>query len=212
MIHVSVQNKPLFLVDKINAAVDEYLHRPTTIFIDEVNAAAVRTMLQELEDPRFYTGVLLHSDLSALLEAVKKELTVLVAAGGLVYTPTNELLLINRLGRWDLPKGKLDPGESLEACALREIEEETGAAGLSIDHPLQVTYHTYHQNGTHYLKESHWFLIKAAKKSALQPQTEEDITECLWVPLKEIEKYIAGAFPTIVQVLRKGIEVLQPLK
>jgi 8-oxo-dGTP pyrophosphatase MutT (NUDIX family) len=209
MIPISVQNKPLLLVDKITTDVDEYLHRPTTLFIDELNTAAVRTMLQELADPRFYAGVLLHHDLGALLNAVKKELHVLVAAGGLVYTRSHEILLINRLRRWDLPKGKLDEGESLEECALREIEEETGASNLSIDQPLQVTYHTYHQHGHHCLKESHWYLVKAAEKSALQPQTEEDIAECRWVPIQEIDNYIDGAFPTIAQVLRQGMEILQ---
>ncbi len=210
MIEISVQNKPLLLAEKITPAVEELLHRPTTLFIDEHNGAAVRTMLQGLEDPRFYAGVLLYPDSNDLLAAVKKELDVVVAAGGLVYTPGHDLLLIHRLRRWDLPKGKLDEGESLEACALREIEEETGATHLSIDRPLQVTYHTYHRQGRHHLKESHWFLVKAAEKSELKPQTEEDIEECRWVPATEVQPYIDAAFPTIVQVLREGIGLLPP--
>jgi 8-oxo-dGTP pyrophosphatase MutT (NUDIX family) len=210
MIHISVQNKPLLLVDKITFEVDEYLHRPTTIFLDELNPSAVQTMLQELEDARFYYGVFLHHNLEDLLNAFKAELNVIVAAGGLVHTLQNELLLICRLRRWDLPKGKLDEGENLEECALREIEEETGAKGLSIEQPLQTTYHTYYQNGKNNLKESHWYLIKAKEKTPLKPQIEEDIEECRWVPINEIETYLDGAFPTIAAVLKEGLQILQP--
>lgn len=210
MIHISVQNKKLLLVDKITFEVDEYLHRPNTIFMEELNPAAVRTILQELEKRRFDYGIFLHHNLSELLEAFKAELNVIVAAGGLVYTPQYELLLICRLRRWDLPKGKLDEGENLEECALREIEEETGVTGLTIEQPLQVTYHTYHQNGKNNLKESHWYLIKAKEKTSLKPQTEEDIEECRWVPIDEIKTYTSGAFPTIASVLEEGIHLLQP--
>ena len=209
MIHISVNNKPLLLVDKITFEVDEYLHRPTTIFVDELNSSAVKTMLQELENPRFYYGVFLHHNLEDLLAAFKAELNVIVAAGGLVHTPQKDLLLILRLRRWDLPKGKLDEGENLEECAIREIKEETGAIGLTIERPLQVTYHTYRHNGRNNLKESHWFLIKAEEKTPLKPQTEEDIEQCVWVPMDNIQPYIDGAFPTIAAVLKEGIEILQ---
>jgi 8-oxo-dGTP pyrophosphatase MutT (NUDIX family) len=210
MIHISIQNKPLLLVDKITFDVNEYLHRPTTIFLDSLNPSAVRTMLKEMENPRFYHGVFLHPNLNELFDAFKAELNVIVAAGGLVHTPENEVLLIRRLSRWDLPKGKLNEGENLEECALREIEEETGATGLNIERPLQITYHTYHQHGKNNLKESHWFLIKAKEKTALTPQTEEDIENCRWVPLNEIDQYMGEAFPTIVSVLKEGISLLQP--
>jgi 8-oxo-dGTP pyrophosphatase MutT (NUDIX family) len=209
MLHISIQNKPLFLVDKITFEVDDYLHRPTTIFLDELNPAAVKTILQEMENDRFYAGVFLHHNLNELLNAFKEQLNVVPAAGGLVYTPQNDILLIHRLGRWDLPKGKLDDGETLEECAIREIEEETGANGLSIVQPLQVTYHTYHQKGKNNLKESHWFLIKAEEKTKLTPQTEEDVQQCIWVPISDIQPYVDGSFPTIAQVLKQGVSLLQ---
>lgn len=208
MVTIYIQNKPIYLVDKINAGIEEYLHRPTTLFIDELDPSAVRTMLQEMEEPRFYYGVYQHSNLEELLSAFKAELNVVVAAGGLVHTPQNDLLLIHRLGRWDLPKGKLDEGESLEECALREIHEETGADHLSLESPLTVTYHTYHQNGKNNLKESHWYLIEAGEKTALSPQTEEDIAQCLWVPLTDIQPYIDGAFASIADVLKAGVKML----
>ena len=209
MVTIYVQNKPIYLVETVKKEIEDYLHRPTTLFLDELDPSAVRTMLQEMEDPRFYYGVFQHVDLDELLTAFKAELNVVVAAGGLVYTPQKDLLLIHRLGRWDLPKGKLEDGESLENCALREIEEETGAGQLSIDKPLMITYHTYHQNGKNNLKESHWYLVKAKEKTNLSPQTEEDVTQCLWVPLAGIGPYIDGAFASIADVLKAGVNILE---
>lgn len=209
MVTIYIQNKPLYLVDTVSKEIEDYLHRPTTIFIDELDPSAVRTMLQEMEEPRFYYGVFRHSNVDELLQAFKAELNVLIAAGGLVHTPQNDLLLIHRLGRWDLPKGKLDEGEMLEECALREIKEETGADQLSLEKPLTITYHTYHQNGRNNLKESHWYLIKAKEKMPLTPQTEENVEQCLWVPLAEIDSYIDGAFASIADVLKEGKSVLK---
>lgn len=208
MATIYIQNKPLYLAGKIGPDIEDYLHRRETIFIDELTPAAVKTMLHEMEQPEFYQGVFLHPDPDELLAAFKDQLNVIVAAGGLVHTPQDDLLLIRRLGRWDLPKGKLDEGESLEACALREIREETGAEGLSMEKPLLVTYHTYHQKGKNNLKESHWYLIKAAEKTPLTPQTEEDVTDCVWVPIADVQPYIDGAFASIADVLKEGVKVL----
>jgi 8-oxo-dGTP pyrophosphatase MutT (NUDIX family) len=51
---------------------------------------------------------------------------IIKAGGGIVVNEQNEVLLIYRRGKWDLPKGKLDDGETIEECALREVKEETG--------------------------------------------------------------------------------------
>ena len=209
MVKIYIQNKPLFLVDSLNNEVEDYLHRPTTIFIDELSPSAVKTMLHELEQPEFYYGVYMHHNTTELLETFKAQLEVILAAGGLVYTDENELLLIHRLGHWDLPKGKLDEGETLEECALREINEETGAGFLTLEKLLHVTYHTYQQDGRKILKESHWYLVKAGEKTPLTPQTNENIAQCLWVPMAEIQPYIDGAFASVADVLRKGTAMLQ---
>ncbi len=208
MIKIYIKGKPLFLVDTITKEIDDYLHRTDTLFIDELNLTTLKTMLQEIEKPDYYAGVFLHHNTNELLLAFKSQLTVIVAAGGLVYTNDNELLLIFRKGKWDLPKGKLDEGEELETCALREIEEETSASALTIENPLFISYHTYNEKGKNILKESHWFLVKANNKSNLQPQTEEDIEKCEWVPVSELLSYLHNAHASIGDVIATGVRQL----
>ncbi|HEX8314599.1 MAG TPA: NUDIX domain-containing protein [Flavisolibacter sp.] len=204
MVKIYVHNKPLFLADVIDSEIEEYIHRPDIIYIDELNSPAIKTMLQQLEQEDFYGGVLYHHDLNELLESVKTHLTVIQAAGGLVRTDQNEILLIFRKGKWDLPKGKLDEGEDLASCALREIKEETGAANLQIEKPLQITYHTYHEKGKHILKESHWFLVKTGANSPLTPQREEDIEKCEWVPVEHLSPYLDNMHASINDLLKKA--------
>ena len=55
----------------------------------------------------------------------------MIAGGGKVYNPKNEILFIFRNGKWDLPKGKAEAKETINLTALREVEEETGITGLS---------------------------------------------------------------------------------
>src|SRR5712675_1894974 len=108
---------------------------------------------------------------------MNKENRILVqAAGGLVQNERGEVLFMFRKGKWDLPKGKLDPGETLENCALREVTEETGVSQLELTKFLLVTEHEYEEKGMAILKETHWYLMKTNGKQILVPQAEEDIS------------------------------------
>jgi len=98
------------------------------------------------------------------------------AGGGLVENEKGEVLFMFRRGKWDLPKGKLDPGETLESCALREVKEETGVSQLELIQFLLVTEHEYEERGLFILKETHWYRMKTTSHESLIPQTEEDIS------------------------------------
>jgi 8-oxo-dGTP pyrophosphatase MutT (NUDIX family) len=201
MVKIYIRNKPLYVVSEITKDREDYIHRPETIFIDELNPPAIKTMLQQLEKDEYYQGVFLHENVDAVLEGFKHHLTLIQAAGGLVYTKDHEVLLIFRRGKWDMPKGKLDEGEELEACAIREINEETGLKSLKLTKSLQVTYHTYFEREKHILKESHWYLVECNRKTELTPQTEEDIEKCEWVPISNVEAYTGNMHASIVDVL-----------
>lgn len=131
------------------------------------------------------------------------QLKIIQAGGGLVLNERNELLLIFRRGSWDLPKGKLDPGESIEACALREVEEETGVGNLTLIDFLGITQHQYFDPylKEEVIKESHWYTMSVKGVPALIPQTEEDITDIKWVPLSAVNALIADSFASIKEII-----------
>ena len=102
------------------------------------------------------------------------------AAGGLVINEEGKQLFIFRRGFWDLPKGKIDPGETPAKTAVREVMEETGLQNLTIQKQLIDTYHTYKLKNKRILKRTFWYLMKTTD-SKLILQTEEDIMDAKWV-------------------------------
>ncbi len=189
--------KPLFLCDELTDELQPYIHHDDAIFIDELDAHTVKSMIHEMQQENIHAGVFYHPDLEELKKAFFKKFTLITAAGGLVRNEKNETMLIFRKGKWDLPKGKIDKKEKLEDCALREVEEETGVKGAKIIEPLAITYHTYHEGARFILKVSHWFLMKVTGEQKLIPQVEEDITEIRWVASTELANYRALCFPAI---------------
>ena len=111
--------------------------------------------------------------------------TTIIAAGGIVVNPKQEILWIFRRGFWDLPKGKLDPGETIPQCALREVQEETGLTQIQLNEIITITYHDYFDNylNTQVTKETHWYKMSIQDLQNGIPQTEEDIEKMEWFSL-----------------------------
>lgn len=205
-IKVYFDDKPLFLCDKIDEVIEPFIHHDDAIFIDELNSHTIKTIIHEMQQSQVHAGVFFHSDLDALKQAFFKKFTLVTAAGGLVQNEKKEYLLIFRRGKWDLPKGKLDKGEKLEDCAIREVEEETGLKEVKLIKPLCVTYHTYHEGARFILKDSHWYIMKVKGSQQLVPQTEEDIHEIRWVKKEGLSEYIKISYPSVADVLRSVAE------
>lgn len=135
----------------------------------------------------------------------------IIAAGGLVSNDAGALLLIYRRGFWDLPKGKLDEGETIEACAVREVQEETGLADVQLTSAIGITYHGYFDEWTQQevVKETHWFAMHAAGNQALVPQHEEDIEEIKWVAQNDMPFYLQKTYQNIVEIINKYYASMQ---
>lgn len=205
-IKIYFDNKPLFLCNEVDETLQPYVHHDDAVFIDELNSHTVKSMIHEMELEKIHAGVFYHPDLEELKKAFYKKFTIVLAAGGLVLNEKKEMLMIHRRGKWDLPKGKLDKGEKLENCAVREVEEETGLQKVKLISPLTITYHTYHEGARFILKESHWYNMKVSGEQKLVPQTEEDIHAIKWVTGKEAEKLFPECFPSVVDVIREFIK------
>ncbi|MGQ9846564.1 MAG: NUDIX hydrolase [Bacteroidales bacterium] len=130
------------------------------------------------------------------------------AAGCLVVNEKQQWLMIYRLNHWDLPKGKIDAGESPLQTAIREIKEE---CNLSINAEkctfFEHTYHVYQLNNKPILKQTHWYLCHYNQNhSDLIPQTEENIEKVEWVNLTQWTELKKISYPSIVQVVDKYIQ------
>lgn len=130
---------------------------------------------------------------------------IIMAAGGVVENEKGELLLIYRKKHWDLPKGKLDEGESIEQCAVREVEEETGLKNVQLGPFIELTLHQYEENGELVTKKTAWYRMKGSSSDQLTPQTEEQIEDIRWVKPAELEPYIENTYPNIILILKKAI-------
>ena len=130
----------------------------------------------------------------------------IIAAGGIVENEEGKILFIYRRGKWDLPKGKLDEGESIEQCAVREVEEETGLRDIRLNDFIDTTSHYYRENGKNMLKQTYWYAMTVTGTQKLTPQLEEDILEGRWVSQAELDYYFANTFNNIKEIVRKYYE------
>ena len=127
------------------------------------------------------------------------------AAGGLVKHTSGRYLFIEKKGKLDLPKGHIEPGEEIEACALREVSEESGIAGHSIVKQLKPSYHTYTWEGISYLKKTSWFLMHYDGKMITNPQVKEGITRVEWLLPEDISKIKNNAWLSLMDMINTSI-------
>jgi len=157
-------------------------------------------IIRILRTTRVKTLYLLHDNPKKLLALFKKKLPVTIAAGGVVQNQEGKLLFIYRKNRWDLPKGKVDKGETLQEGAKREVKEETGVKKLTVGALAGITYHIFKRNNRYQLKESHWYYMTTPYEGNLIPETKEDITEAVWKGKKKTTKALEKTYPNIVHL------------
>ncbi len=206
-IKIFFDEKPLFLCDNVDAALQPYVHHDDAVFIDELNLHTVKSMIHEMQKPSVHAGVFFHKNLDELKSSFFKKFTLIKAGGGFVLNKNKEVLLMFRRGKWDLPKGKMDKNETFEECAIRETEEETGLKNIHLISPLITTYHTYHEGTRYVLKETKWFNMNIKNDQKLIPQAEEQITKLEWVDKADLKKYMQNSFPSVNDVLQAGFSL-----
>lgn len=144
------------------------------------------------------TVAIISPDPDAAFAAFAADFRAVEAAGGIVVNDRGEWLMIHRNGRWDLPKGHLESGEQCDACAAREIVEETGVAA-EVVRPLCDTLHAYYfpKTACWELKRTHWYELHTCACEKLVPQTDEGIEHVAWCSPTDVAANIRDAFPTI---------------
>ncbi|MCR9100357.1 MAG: NUDIX hydrolase [bacterium] len=161
-------------------------------------------MLEKNDD--FKQVTIYGKDGERLFREFSTQFTILEAAGGLVFNADGQALLIYRLDTWDLPKGKIDPGETPEIAAVREVQEETGLKEVRLGDFLQMTYHTYrHLKKGRILKPTYWYRM-TTPETQLTPQAEESIEKAEWKPVSDFLQSGLPVYPNIRMVLEQALQ------
>lgn len=130
------------------------------------------------------------------------------AAGGLIFKISEDihnpdLLLIYRNDVWDLPKGKLEDGESIATCAQREVQEEIGLSiPPNVIAELGTTYHSYTLKGQSVEKETFWFVMQLSRQvDDFTPEQAEGITKVEWMPATQALQNVG--YDNLEEIIRR---------
>jgi 8-oxo-dGTP pyrophosphatase MutT (NUDIX family) len=140
---------------------------------------------------------LFHKNKDKLLKYFFKLIPTVIAAGGKITNSKSETLFIYRNDKWDLPKGKAEKNEQLPQTAIREVKEETGIKEVSINKPLDITYHIFRRNNEYRLKVTYWFDMFSDYEGIFLPQLDEGITDVKWVKKADLEEVKINSYPNI---------------
>lgn len=201
-IKIYFEEKQVCLCDELSPELILLKDKKGTVYFDQIpDSHYLDTIDEKLQDEKIQAVLILNEDFKELKNVFFSHFKNIIACGGLIQNKDKEVLFIFRRGKWDFPKGKIEAGESLDECAKREIEEETGVKGLIFKHKICETHHVYTEKGRIILKTSHWFYFTTNDHQKLQPQTEEEITEVKWFPTSEISQPMKNTYATIKNVV-----------
>ncbi len=150
------------------------------------------------------------SDVKTVEQVIKDNFKIIKAGGGIVEKE-DKVLMILRLKKWDLPKGKLKKRENPKEGAKREVEEECNIK-VEVREKLCVTWHSYNRKGKKYLKKINWYTMACLNDRNMQPQVEEDIQEVRWVDRKEAGKLVGKSYKSISAVFDSYIQSIESSK
>ncbi len=135
----------------------------------------------------------------------KSKFKIVKAAGGVVEKK-DKILMIYRLKKWDLPKGKLEKGEKAKAGAVREVEEECNIK-VELGRKICNSWHTYSLNEKNILKKTSWYTMKSLDDSQMKPQKSEDIEEVRWLKTKDLFHALKDSYQSIRWIFKKYREL-----
>jgi mutator protein MutT len=203
MYKVFINETPLILI-KTEGVLPEWKNNSKILIAKYLGKVKfLHNYIDLLEKSKQYEAVVIFTeDLAVLWKDFKSIYKRIKAAGGVVFNKNNEILVIYRRAFWDLPKGKIDKGETPEQAAVREVQEETGISDVVLKEHIIDTYHTYAQDGKRILKRTYWYKMSTSETD-LTPQLTEDIEIAKWVNMPEFLNNKPKIYNSIKIVLDK---------
>lgn len=201
---VFINEHLILLTDASNSFTEENADFDSFTEMKQLDIEELQLVINWLfvEQEARYKVVLSAKNIANLWNDFLASFQLIEAAGGLVKNESNQLLMIYRLNKWDLPKGKIEKGEGIQEAAIREVEEECGVKGLTIVDELAPTFHMYVHKENKVLKKTHWFSMNCSDSSALKPQEEESIEAVEWVNQGQLPSKIAESYASLKPLLK----------
>ncbi|HYI78436.1 MAG TPA: NUDIX domain-containing protein [Chryseolinea sp.] len=138
---------------------------------------------------------------------LRDKFKVVKAAGGLVRKK-EKFLMIYRMKKWDLPKGKIEKGEKNRKAAAREVEEECNVT-VKVDRKICTTWHTYTMNKRAMIKKTRWYIMDVVDDTKMRPALAEDIEETRWMNGKEVYHALEHSYKSINYVFEQYYEMME---
>ncbi len=198
---ININGRWLSLVSDAALAVDPNIGKTLILPYNGLKKSLFQYLDTLEKSNRFQRIVLYDPNPVQLLSELKSLCLWVPAAGGIIKKEDGKILLIYRKGQWDLPKGKLDPGEKSKVAAVRECIEETGLAPLEMIRKIGETWHLYREReNKRALKRTKWFLLQCDQPNNLNLQKEEGIEKAQWLDLSDA-LLLEPIYPNIKQLL-----------
>lgn len=220
---IFINDIPVYILseDKINMkrayglVVREFETIVPEVLVDDVlimNASfeQIDALLKLMTDKKFkrvHSIFISSREKRKLIDYIKSKFRVIEAAGGVVEKE-GELLMIYRRKMWDLPKGKLDKGETIKECAVREVEEETGVK-VRIDKKIDAVWHTYISRKKYILKKTYWYAMECLDDKKMAPQKGEGIKKVEWMNLEEVRRALHDSYRSIRYVMQEYTKMMK---
>ena len=197
MYKVFINDRSLILTDDYSDYSSEY----DTLFITYASEEAFFELIELLKDsPVLRKVCVYHDKLDDLWNIFCNKYTQVSAAGGIVQN-NDRILFIYKNNHWDLPKGKIEKGESSESTALREVKEECGIKELSLGDSHTTTYYLFNQKGKTLLKKTEWFLMTSSEEGPLKGDEKEGITDVIWMDSNSWKSDQENSFASVINIL-----------
>ena len=176
------------------------------IVFNKLNKTAFLQLIDKLEAladaTSLHSVTIITPSPKKMYESLLGKYKYIEAAGGIVRRE-DDFLLIERLGKWDLPKGKLEPKETVAKAAVREVEEECNVK-VKLGAPIKSIYHTFvSQRGNKIIKRTYWFEMSCKSDVGMKPQAEEGITDIRWVKKEEMDSYLSNSYQSLQHLYKK---------
>lgn len=138
---------------------------------------------------------------------LRSKFKIVKAAGGLIRKK-DKFLMIYRMKKWDLPKGKKEKGEKYKETAVREVAEECNVS-VKLGKKVCTTWHTYTMNKRAMMKKTKWYLMDLTDDSRMRPQFNEDIEEIRLMNPKEVYHALEHSYKSINYVFERYYEMME---